>query len=101
MFSDGKDTQGNSALDIQKYLKEQKTINFTIHSFGFGESHDDSVLTSLSDIKNGNFYYIKDQKFIDQCFISCLSYLLSTIVVKAKLKIFFKEKIDVQKIYNK
>ena len=30
-----------------------------------------------------------------------MSYLLSTIVVKATLKIFFKEKVEVQKIYNK
>ena len=31
---------------------------FTIHTFGFGNQHDADLMSSIADIRDGNFYYI-------------------------------------------
>lgn len=38
---------------------------YSITSFGYGSSHDEKVLSSMSDIKNGDFYYIANNNLVD------------------------------------
>jgi Mg-chelatase subunit ChlD len=85
LLSDGEDTCGNSNGDIKKALKEwhekmnQRDFFYQIHSFGYGEEHDEHALSIISDVTSGNFYYIKTNNYLDECFIDCFGYLLSVI----------------------
>ena len=40
-------------------IKNQIEESFTIHSFGFGADHDPALMNKISNIKDGNFYYVE------------------------------------------
>mmetsp|Transcript_33206 Transcript_33206/g.30145 ORF Transcript_33206/g.30145 Transcript_33206/m.30145 type:complete len:110 (+) Transcript_33206:674-1003(+) len=60
---------------------------FTIHTFGVGKENDPKLMRALSDIKDGNFYFMNKPDDIDSCFIDCLGGLLSTIGSDAKIHV--------------
>ncbi len=72
-------------------------MNFRINSFGYGENHDEDLLSAISNSKNGSFYYIKKYDYIVDCFIESLGYLKSifgrdaTIEIKLFNQIKFKD----------
>ena len=77
LLSDGEDTCGNSMMDIKKVMEERhkmmqkRGFSYQTHSFGYGSDHDEKVLSMISDTTLGNFYYIKTNKHVDECFIDC------------------------------
>lgn len=93
-LSDGEDTNGNSMksfqdfIDLQDRLYKEKMMDFSINCFGYGRDHDEKVLGMLAAKKQGNFYYIKDLKRVDECFIDCFGKLISTFAVNAEINIF-------------
>ena len=93
-MSDGEDTCDNghesviSAIKERDYWLSKKNMNYQIHCFGFGENHDDKLLTKMAQSKTGNFYYIKNQELIQECYISCMNYVLTVIAERASIKIF-------------
>lgn len=93
-LSDGEDTNGNTMkgfqdfIDSQDKLCREKMMDFSINCFGYGRDHDEKVLGLFAAKKQGNFYYIKDLKSIDECFIDCFGKLVSTFAVNAEINIF-------------
>lgn len=67
---------------------QDKKMDFQIHCFGYGEDHDEKILSEISFERGGNFYFIKNQEYIKECFLSCLSYLITIMAYKAEIKIF-------------
>jgi len=63
------------------------TDTFTINSFGFGLDHDPKLMTGISDIKDGSFYFIEKLDTVDECFVECLGGLISAIAKDAELSI--------------
>lgn len=53
--------------------------NYTIHCFGYGEDHDQILMRNISQLKDGNFYYIQEIEKIDEYFIDALGGLFSVI----------------------
>lgn len=94
LLSDGSDTAGNSLQSFKSYIdqKEQqltpKGIDFQINCFGYGIDHDEELLTLLAKKQQGYFYYIKDLKRIDECFIDCLSKLMSIYAKNVQIDVF-------------
>lgn len=100
-LSDGQDTTGNrlesikSAMtSIDNSLKE-KNMSYSINSFGYGADHDENVLSSISDFKNGDFYYIKNNNLVDQTFLDSLGKLMSVVAKKAKITIIASPQTDI------
>jgi Mg-chelatase subunit ChlD len=94
LLSDGQDTEGNRMSVFQKTMDsydaqmKSKSMDYKINSFGYGSGHDEKILGFISNYKNGNFYYIKDLKLVDECFIECLGYLMSIFAQKAEITVF-------------
>lgn len=40
-------------------------IEYSLSTFGYGQNHDENVLNSMSEFKNGDFFYIKGNEFVD------------------------------------
>ncbi len=53
-------------------LKKKEMDDYSLHSFGYGDDHDEKILSGISKYKKGCFYYIKDNEFVDECFLDCL-----------------------------
>jgi hypothetical protein len=76
LLSDGQD--GSAEQTVKSYLESFKLEdNFTINSFGFGEDHDPRLMTGISNLKDGNFYFIQKLDTLDECFVDALGGLVS------------------------
>ena len=93
LLSDGADTCGNSAEAIKAEMKsghaemEKRGYKYQTHSFGYGGDHDEKVLSMISDTTSGNFYYIKTNQHVDECFIDCFGYLMSIIASQVQVNV--------------
>lgn len=90
ILSDGCDTCGNNLNNILKTMeKRDKHIktDYQIHSFGYGEDHDEKVLSEMRNFKNGKFYYIDSDDIVDECFIDCMGNLLTVIGKNVEIKL--------------
>ena len=83
LLSDGDDTCGNNYASIAAHLNsgharmKTRKMSYSMHSFGYGSGHDEKILSLISDTTGGNFYFIKQLSYIDECFIDCFGLLLS------------------------
>lgn len=106
LLSDGADTAGNTLGGFRSYIQkmEQKLMargmDFQINCFGFGVDHDEDLLAALARQQQGNFYYIKDLKKIDECFIDCLSKLMSIYAKNVQIDVFLNGGITFGKKYG-
>lgn len=106
LLSDGSDTAGNSFESFRAYIDKMeqqltpKGIDFQINCFGYGVDHDEELLTLLAKKQQGFFYYIKDLKRIDECFIDCLSKLMSIYAKNVQIDVFLNGGITFAKLYG-
>ena len=93
-LSDGQNNGSGTLNSLKKLMKDKddilkkKGMNYKFHSFGYGAGHDENWLTAINNFTDGNFYYIKENKLIDECFIDCLGSLLSIIAKEVKINLF-------------
>jgi len=62
LLSDGRDNETYHEKTEKTSTQIENLLNiydlsdtFTIHSFGFGNDHDDSVMNSIANLKGGQF----------------------------------------------
>jgi len=65
------------------------------YSFGYGEDHDDDLLNKLANIGNGRFMFIKNNKILDDCVLSCFGDILSIIAKDIYIEIFTKDNVEI------
>jgi Mg-chelatase subunit ChlD len=75
-------------------------FDYTINSFGYGSDHDPLTLSTLSQMKNGNFYFINELGTINLCFEDCLSTLQKIICRSVNLNITPQNKVKIIKAYG-
>lgn len=106
LLSDGEDTCGNSFAFIQKENEKwhqkmgERGFNYQIHSFGFGDDHDENVLSLVSNMTSGHFYYIKSNAHVDECFIDCLGYLISVVAKKVQIRIQLSPGFEIKELFS-
>ncbi|CAD8103460.1 unnamed protein product [Paramecium primaurelia] len=76
LLSDGQD--GNA---VQRISEQIKTVNevFTLHTFGFGQDHDASMMTQICNLKSGSFYFVQNVTLLDEFFADALGGLISVV----------------------
>jgi Mg-chelatase subunit ChlD len=106
ILSDGEDTEDNTIMGFQKTMDlydarmNYRSMDYKINSFGYGSGHDEKILGFISKYKDGNFYYIKDLKLVDECFIECLGYLMSIFNRKAEITIYMSNSAVFKKLHG-
>lgn len=62
LLSDGQDRGAGETFkqNLKKPENKEDLGVFTLHSFGFGNDHDEDLMTKICEIKDGNFYFIKE-----------------------------------------
>ena len=104
LLSDGDDTCGNklstfkaffAQLDLQPSLS-----NFQIHSFGYGDDHNEEILCMISDRKQGKFYNIVTLSKVEDCFIACLGTLLSCLAQNFVIELTPAKGVSVTKTFG-
>ena len=106
LLSDGEDTCGNSLKNIKTGMEEwheqmrSRGFSYQIHSFGFGDEHDEHIMSMISNKSNGHFYYIKSNNYLDECFIDCFGYLLSVIASDVRVSLKLDEGFELEEVYS-
>lgn len=81
LLTDGIDSQKTTSVQRAKIAIEDIKVpdQYTIHTFGYGKNHDAQLLNSISDLKNGGFYYIEQFNNISEAFANCLGEIMSVL----------------------
>ena len=96
LLSDGKDNclfEDHSAVDgfFDFWESNLKSEEYTLNTFGYGKSHDEKLMDTISKKGSGNFYYIQDIEKVSETFIDCLGSQSSIIGRNARVDISIKE----------
>ncbi|CAD8145074.1 unnamed protein product [Paramecium pentaurelia] len=82
VLSDGQDE--SAVFKLQKQLAYyQQTL--TIHSFGFGSDHDAKLMTKISNLGKGSFYFVNNISLLDEFFVDALGALTSMVVTDIQI----------------
>lgn len=87
-----------SRLHTAKFLREieklregeeaqEKQLDCTINTFGYGSSHNSDLLEKLAERFDGMYYFIKDTDAINEGFATCLGGLMSTVATNLQLSL--------------
>lgn len=89
VLTDGCANEGITDLpDLNESIsKNLLKTNITISSFGFGEDHDENMLSCLADVGKGNFYYIPDIESMSKVFNKELGGLLTCVAQNISLSL--------------
>jgi hypothetical protein len=78
LLSDGLD--GGADQKIKSSLQHCNLKDtFTLNTFGYGADHDPKLMSSIAQLKEGNFYFVEKLDTVDECFIDCLGGLISVV----------------------
>ncbi|CAI9111713.1 OLC1v1012003C1 [Oldenlandia corymbosa var. corymbosa] len=97
LLSDGQDNYGFSTANYPSLLPQSITNNngndgsnnlkIPVHTFGFGENHDASLMHSIAEMSRGTFSFIQDRAVIQDAFAQCIGGLLSVVVKELQVNI--------------
>lgn len=105
-LSDGQATCGIRGAGLKKLMNDglrsisKNLSDCCFHSFGYGAGHDEKLLSEISNISKGKFYYVKDVSFLDQCILDCFGNTISICGKDAKADISFNRGIKILKVYE-
>ena len=60
---------------------------FSIHSFGFGSDHDEELMTNISNLKDGTFYFVNQLETLDIAFCNALGGIISLAAKDVEIKL--------------
>ena len=71
LLSDGIDGKRNADKNFESLIKNgaKKNYIFTTHSFGYGTSHDAVLMSSISKVRDGGYFFIKEFTEVKAAFI--------------------------------
>ena len=100
LLSDGADGYANADTKFANLIKggAKKNYVFTTHSFGYGSYHDANLMTSISKVRDGGYFFIKEFIEVKEAFIriyGCLSTVLEN-----SLQLQAQSKFRIDKIYG-
>lgn len=77
LLSDGLDDEADAKVKVlTRQVEKQK---FTINTFGFGNDHDPKLMKDISNLMDGNFYFIQHIDKLSETFIDALASLFSVV----------------------
>lgn len=66
-----------------------------IHTFGYGDDHDATLMNNIANLKNGGFFYIQNIDSVGLAFADALGGLASVIATDLRLQFIPREGISV------
>ncbi len=78
LLSDGQDKGAEHTFKDSLLEERNQSLGvFTLHSFGFGNDHDEDLMVKLCEAKGGTFYYIQELATLDEAFCNALGGVIS------------------------
>ena len=90
-LSDGLDT--NAVKELKNCYKQyqekldEKAPSFTLHSFGYGADHDENLMTSIAELRDGSFFFISKFEILKEALATALGGLFSVVASEVSIKV--------------
>ena len=102
LLTDGEANQGivdaKGIIARLNMVKSEQKNQFSLNTFGFGSSHDVTLLSEIAQAGEGMYYYIKDRDSIASAFANCLGGLKSVVAQSVELSIHADN--DIESVYS-
>lgn len=79
LFTDGESNENpprGIIPTLKDYIANHSTLNFNIHTYGFGNNINSSLLYEISELKSGIFGFIPDSSMIGTVFINSIAKMM-------------------------
>jgi hypothetical protein len=88
LLTDGESQQRDQIIpNMQDYKQKHEELRATINTFGFGYNIDSRLLSKISTVGNGSYFFIPDAGFVGTAFVNMLSNLLATFATEVHLSV--------------
>ena len=100
LLSDGYDLKTNADVNFRNLLSStgKNKIPFTLHTFGYGASHDADLMYKISLVKDGGYYFIKHFQKVKDSLLEVYG-SLST-VYKLNAELIIQSNFVINKVYG-
>ena len=100
LLSDGEDIYGNKLQHFVNLINNgaKKNYIFTTHAFGYGNYHDSDLMSGISKIRDGGFFFIQEFAQIKTAFIQIYGFLST--VLESSLKLQAQSTFNIKTIYG-
>ena len=85
LFTDGESNENpprGIIPTLKDYIANHSTLNFNIHTYGFGNNINSSLLYEISELKSGIFGFIPDSSMIGTVFINSIAKMMDDMTPK-------------------
>lgn len=104
LLSDGCDNYSfdyNTLSSKFKKLYQNKNLNFTLNTFGYGNDHDPKMMNGLANLRDGSFFFVQDYKKVAEYFVTVLGGCVSIISKNVKINIkLLDENCQIKKVFG-
>ena len=104
LLSDGCDNYSfdyNTLSSKFKKLYQNKNLNFTLNTFGYGNNHDPKMMNGLANLRDGSFFFVQDYKKVAEYFVTVLGGCVSIISKNVKINIkLLDENCQIKKVFG-
>lgn len=87
VLTDGKHNVGPISNFILFGDQSMSAVDYTLHTFGYGDDHDAAIMQSMAEHMHGNYYFVNRADKIAECFGDCLGMVTTTLATKAVIKV--------------
>ena len=89
LLSDGFDSRTNTDVLFNNYIISQKKNNyvFTLHSLGYGSSHDAILMKKISYVRDGGYFFIQKLTDVNEAFLQIYGSLSSNYAINVNVQV--------------
>ena len=91
LLTDGQDANSGNLAHHDANIARAAALGLSIHTFGYGQDHDSSLLHHLSAQTSGTFAYVEDASQVSDAFAACVGGMTSCVTRDMALEIFATE----------
>ena len=75
-------------------------MDYSIDTFGFGNDHDENLLSHIANHKRNLFFYVKNLKLVEHCFAKCLGSLFSIMLRNVNIEVMTAQNVKMIKQFG-
>ena len=100
LLSDGYDGKSQADIRFKNLIsnKYKNNIPFTLHTFGYGESHDAQLMYKISLIRDGGYFFIRYLSSVQDALLEIYGSLSTVYKLNAELTI--QSNFEINKVYG-
>ena len=100
LLSDGCDQYKNADTNFKSYIINQKKNDyvFTVHTLGYGNSHDALLMKKIAAIRDGGYFFIQKLTDVNEAFLQIYGSLSSNYAINVNVQV--QSNFQIKKVFG-